>query len=113
MKNICSILLCILLMCAPACAEEARTGSITGRVMIKDGVPMAKGGGQQNSQSVFAATYPGMPKNSGPRAGLIVRDTDGAWHITHTGWMNGPVCLAPLNWHDGLDGAPTSIPPAQ
>lgn len=43
MKSICSILLCMLLMCAPACAEEARTGSITGRVMIKDGVPMANG----------------------------------------------------------------------
>jgi hypothetical protein len=42
-----------------------------------DGVPMAKGPGRQNGQNVYAVSYPGMPKNSGPRAGLIVRDFDG------------------------------------
>ncbi len=42
-----------------------------------DGVPMAKGPGRQSGQNVYAASYPGMPKNSGPRAGLIVRDSGG------------------------------------
>ena len=33
-------------------------------------------------------------------------------YMTHAGWMNGPVCLAPLRWHDGLDNAPSSVAPA-
>lgn len=41
------------------------------------GVPMAKGTGRQTGQNVYAASYPGRPDNRGPRAGLIVRDTDG------------------------------------
>ena len=32
-----------------------------------DGVPMAKGPGRQSGQNVYAASYPGMPKTSGPR----------------------------------------------
>jgi hypothetical protein len=45
MKKICSILLFMLLCCTgvPAFAEEAKTGSLSGTVMIKDGVPMANG----------------------------------------------------------------------
>jgi arabinan endo-1,5-alpha-L-arabinosidase len=46
-------------------------------------------------------------------ASEIVRDAAGQWYITHAGWMNGPVHLAPLQWHDGLDDAPTSIPVAR
>jgi beta-fructofuranosidase len=44
-------------------------------------------------------------------ASEIVRDTDGRWYISNTGWMNGPVSLAPLQWHDGLDGAPSNVSP--
>jgi hypothetical protein len=45
MKKICSILL-FMLVCftgVTAFAEEAKTGSLSGTVMIKDGVPMANG----------------------------------------------------------------------
>jgi beta-fructofuranosidase len=45
-------------------------------------------------------------------ASEIVRDTNGKWFITHAGWMNGPISLAPLQWHDALDNAPTSLAPA-
>jgi beta-fructofuranosidase len=44
-------------------------------------------------------------------ASEIVRDTDGQWYFSNTGWMNGPVSLAPLRWHDGLDAAPSNIKP--
>ena len=44
-------------------------------------------------------------------ASEIVRDVDGKWYISHAGWMSGPVCLAPLHWHDGLDDKPTNILP--
>jgi len=45
MKKICLILLFMLVCCigVTAFAEEAKTGSISGKVMIKDGVPMANG----------------------------------------------------------------------
>jgi hypothetical protein len=45
MKNVCTILLFMLVCCTgfTAFAEEAKTGSLSGRVMIKDGVPMANG----------------------------------------------------------------------
>jgi hypothetical protein len=46
-------------------------------------------------------------------ASEIVRDAAGHWYISHAGWMNGPVALAPLYWRDGLDRAPTSLPPAR
>lgn len=45
-------------------------------------------------------------------AAEIVRDADGSWFISHAGWMSGPLRLAPLKWHDGLEGEPTNIPPA-
>lgn len=44
-------------------------------------------------------------------ASEIVRDAKGQWFISHTGWMSGPVSLAPLRWHDGLDKAPTNVFP--
>jgi len=45
-------------------------------------------------------------------ASEVVRDGKGRWYISHAGWMRGPVALAPLQWHDGLDEAPTNISPA-
>lgn len=45
-------------------------------------------------------------------ASEITRDADGRWFITHAGWMTGPVMIAPLQWKDGLDNAPSSILPA-
>jgi len=46
-------------------------------------------------------------------ASEITRDVDGKWYISHAGWTEGPVRLAPLWWHDGLDDAPASIAPGQ
>jgi len=43
-------------------------------------------------------------------AAEVIRDTDGKWYISHCGWGQGGVYLAPLYWHDGLDDAP-SYPP--
>jgi len=31
----------------------------------------------------------------------VVRDVDGAWYISHCGWFQGGVYLAPLRWNDG------------
>jgi predicted GH43/DUF377 family glycosyl hydrolase len=39
----------------------------------------------------------------------VVRDEKGNWFISHVGWMNGGLSLAPLNWHDGLDGHDASL----
>jgi hypothetical protein len=44
-------------------------------------------------------------------ASEIIRDADGKWYISHAGWTGGPLRLAPLLWHDGLDDAPASLPP--
>jgi hypothetical protein len=44
-------------------------------------------------------------------ASEITRDVDGKWYISHAGWTSGPLRLAPLLWHDGLDDAPASIQP--
>lgn len=41
------------------------------------GATIGKGAGKQNDQNVFAAAYPGMPANQGPRTGLAVREHDG------------------------------------
>jgi hypothetical protein len=45
MKNIFTVLLVMLVCCIEVTAfcEESKTGSLTGKVMITDGVPMAKG----------------------------------------------------------------------
>lgn len=44
-------------------------------------------------------------------AAEVVRDTDGRWYVSHSGWGQGGLYLAPLMWNDGLDGAATSLPP--
>lgn len=46
-------------------------------------------------------------------AAEIVRDEDGQWFISYTGWMSGPLRLAPLKWNDSLDHEPTNIMPAE
>lgn len=46
-------------------------------------------------------------------ASEVVRDVDGKWYISHAGWMSGPLKMAPLMWHDGLDNAPTNIKPGR
>lgn len=39
----------------------------------------------------------------------VVRDEKGNWFISHVGWMSGGLHLAPLTWHDGLDGEGASL----
>ena len=36
-------------------------------------------------------------------ASEVVRDVDGRWYVSHCGWYQGGVYLAPLTWHDGAD----------
>jgi hypothetical protein len=45
-------------------------------------------------------------------AAEVVRDKDGKWYVSHCGWGQGGVFLAPLTWHDGQDDADTSLRPA-
>jgi len=42
-------------------------------------------------------------------ASEVVRDEKGRWFISHVGWMNGGLALAPLTWHDGLDRESASL----
>jgi hypothetical protein len=35
------------------------------------------------------------------------------WYISHAGWKHGALSLAPLVWHDGLDGQEASLPPGR
>lgn len=35
----------------------------------------------------------------GAHAAEVVRDTDGRWYVTHAGWGQGGVYLAPLDWN--------------
>lgn len=44
-------------------------------------------------------------------AAEVVRDRDGFWYISHAGWEHGGLSLARLVWHDGLDGADSSLKP--
>jgi hypothetical protein len=61
--------------------ELLRDVSMTVHVAFRrnypDGVAVAKGPGRQNAQTVFAAAYPGMPENRGPRTGMQIRDHGG------------------------------------
>lgn len=43
-------------------------------------------------------------------AAEIVRDADGRWYVSHAGWGQGGLYLAPLIWNDGLDDSDTSVP---
>ncbi len=43
-------------------------------------------------------------------AGEFIRDRDGKWYVSHCGWYQGGVYLAPLVWNDGIDDADTSMP---
>ena len=41
----------------------------------------------------------------------LIRDVDGTWHASHSGWGQGGLHLAPVKWHDGLDDRETTLPP--
>lgn len=45
-------------------------------------------------------------------AAEVIRDSRGQWYVSHCGWGQGGVYLAPLYWNDGLDSEDTSLPPA-
>lgn len=40
----------------------------------------------------------------------IVRDVDGRWYASHTGWWQGGTWLAPIHWNDGECEHDTSLP---
>ena len=40
----------------------------------------------------------------------VIRDTNGQWYVSHCGWYQDGVYLAPLTWHDGQDEKETSMP---
>ncbi len=44
-------------------------------------------------------------------AAEVIRDSQGTWYVSHCGWGQGGVYLAPLYWNDGLDDADTSLLP--
>ena len=43
----------------------------------------------------------------------VTRDESGEWFISHVGWEQDGLWVAPLTWHDGLDLRSTSIEPAR
>ncbi len=43
-------------------------------------------------------------------AAEVVRDVDGKWYVSHCGWGQDGVYLAPLDWNDGIDDNDTSMP---
>ena len=46
---------------------------------------------------------------AGEDAAEGVGETDGRWYVSHCGWAQGGVYLAPLLWDDGLDNADASL----
>lgn len=70
---------------------------------------------------VFVSTDPfdfgSVPSGTAKRVGTItshapevVRDFDGRWWVSSAGWGRGGLTIAPLEWLDGLDDKPTSMP---
>lgn len=44
-------------------------------------------------------------------AAEVIRDVNGKWYVSHCGWGQGGVSLAPLYWNDGADdNINTSVP---
>jgi arabinan endo-1,5-alpha-L-arabinosidase len=43
-------------------------------------------------------------------AAEVVRDVGGKWYVSHCGWGQGGVYLAPLHWNDDMDESDTSMP---
>jgi arabinan endo-1,5-alpha-L-arabinosidase len=39
----------------------------------------------------------------------VVRDESGKWFVSHVGWMNGGLELAPIDWSDGMDRLSSSL----
>ena len=62
------------------------------------------------SKDLFQWTVDGLAGHIDAHAAEVVRDTDGAWYVSHCGWGKGGLYLAPLLWDDGLDNAETSMP---
>ncbi|MFO1477756.1 MAG: family 43 glycosylhydrolase [Verrucomicrobiota bacterium] len=46
-------------------------------------------------------------------AAEVVRDAGGRWYLSHAGWTEGPLMMAPLNWNDGQKDPITNIAPAE
>jgi beta-fructofuranosidase len=66
--------------------------------------------------AVYRSTDPFQwtPENEVARinshAAEVVRDVDGKWFVSHCGWGQGGVYLAPLEWNDGVNDNDTSMP---
>lgn len=43
-------------------------------------------------------------------AAEVIRDVDGSWYVSHCGWGQGGVYLAPLKWNDDINENDTSLP---
>jgi len=65
------------------------------------------------SRDPFHWEFDRMTARIRAHAAEIVRDGDGRWYISHAGWMDGPLKMAPLRWNDGLQDPPTNILPAE
>ena len=57
------------------------------------------------SKDPFHWTVEGKVGRINSHAAEVVRDIDGKWYVSHCGWGQGGVYLAPLYWNDGLDNA--------
>ena len=62
------------------------------------------------SQDPFHWTVKDKVGHINSHAAEVVRDAEGHWDISHCGWGQGGVYLAPLHWNDGLDNAESSMP---
>jgi arabinan endo-1,5-alpha-L-arabinosidase len=43
-------------------------------------------------------------------AAEVIRDSNGDWYVSHAGWGQGGVYLAPLKWKDGVKDDDASVP---
>jgi beta-fructofuranosidase len=70
--------------------------------------------GGYSGTDVFRSTDPfhweltGKVGHIDAHAAEVVRDRDGRWYVSHAGWGQRGVYLAPLTWHDGIDDGVTS-----
>ena len=62
------------------------------------------------SKDPFKWTLEDQVAKINSHAAEIVRDVDGKWYVSHCGWEQGGVYLAPLEWNDGIDDNDTSMP---
>jgi arabinan endo-1,5-alpha-L-arabinosidase len=64
------------------------------------------------SQDPFHWDIKNLAGQINAHAAEVIRDSQGKWYVSHCGWGQGGVYLAPLHWNDGLDNEETSLPPA-